>query len=464
MYQVLILIVPFITTPYISRVLLAEGIGTYSITTTIAKYFWMFALLGMANYGNRTISKARDNKDILSNTFWNLFYFQAISSCIVLFLYTIWLRCYGIQNYNMIAVCQIPYILSAVFEISWFFYGTEQFKFMVFRNTIIKIITTIMIFLFVKKQGDVWIYVLINTLSLLLGQLCLWPFLLKQVYWVKPNIKKICNHLQPNLVLFVSVVAVSFYNLMDKIMIEVLSSRIELGYYENTEKIFNMVIGIVGAIGSVMLPRISYLMEKHDKRSIEAYLSKSMYYIMSLAIGITFGISGIAKEFAIVYFGKEFTKCGKLLMIIIFAVPFYSWENILRTQYLLPGNRDKIFVKGTIYAALANLLLNLFLIPFLGGLGAVYGTVVAQVAAAGYQSIIICKELPLKKYLKKLIPFFISGIFMFSYCRIIGEQLGSKMSTLIIQILGGGLIYIGINILYIIKNKKVGFESISKSV
>lgn len=463
-YQVLILIVPFITTPYVSRILLSEGLGTYSITTSIAKYFWMFALLGMTNYGNRTISKARDDRKTLSYTFWNLFYFQALTSAVMTVLYIAYLGAYGMPKYNIVALCQIPYVLSALFEVSWFFYGTEQFRFMVLRNTAIKILTTVAIFIFVKDQGDVWVYALINAFSLLMGQVCLWPFLLKQVDWVKPDWKTVFSHFKPNLVLFVSVVAVSIYTLMDKIMIELLSTRSEVGYYENTEKMMTMANGIVGAIGSVMLPRISYLMGRNDGQSVKNYLAKSMRYIMMLAIGISFGLAGIANEFSVVFFGEDFTACGSMIMVISLAVLFYSWENILRTQYLLPGNRDGIFVRGTVYAAVTNVILNGIFIPKLGALGAVIGTVGAQIAAAGYQSISVRRELPFLSYIKGLLPTILIGVLMFTYCRAIGNRMGSHVYTIGIQVIGGAAIFCLLNLIYMLLAKDTLVNDILKKI
>ena len=227
-YQILILIVPFITSPYVSRVLGPEGLGTYSVTTAIVKYFTLFALLGMTNYGNRTIAKNKDSKEKLSVTFWNLYYFQLMSSTIVLIAYIMYLISAGIDNYGLVSLCQIPYMLSSVFEVSWFFYGMENFKGIVTRNAIVKILTTIAVFAFVKGRGDAWIYVLINSLSLLMGQLCLWPFVFKYVFFEKPNWSIIRSHFKPNCILMISVIAVSIYTLMDKIMIEWMTSSTEV--------------------------------------------------------------------------------------------------------------------------------------------------------------------------------------------------------------------------------------------
>lgn len=441
-YQVLILIVPFITTPYVSRVLGPEGIGEYSVTSAIAKYFWMFALLGMSNYGNRTIAKARDDRGRLSLTFWNLFYFQAIISSISLILYLAYVVIWGSSAYGVVIICQIPYVISAIFEISWFFYGMENFKFMVLRNAVIKVVTMISIFLFVQSPSDVWIYVLINTLSLLLGQLCMWPLLHKYVDFARLDWTIVKSHLRPNLILFVSVVAVSIYTLMDKIMIEIFSTTVEIGFYENTEKIMNICDSLVGAIGAVMLPRVSYMMERKDHDSTLIYLGKSMKYIMIFAIAIAFGVAGIAKEFSIIFFGKEFEICGLLLACISPAIVFYSWENILRTQYLLPGNRDNIFVMGTVLAAITNLTLNWAFISKLGALGAVIGTVGAQGIAACYQSFKVRKEIPIVKYVKDIMGAIIIGSIMYIYCRIIGSFFGVSVFTLIMQIVGGAIVFI----------------------
>ncbi len=454
-YQILILIVPLITTPYVSRVLNPSGLGSYSVTTAITKYFVLFALLGMNNYGNRMIAKSRKNK--LSDTFWSLWYFQLLFSLITIFLYFIYIFIFGYKKYHFLILCQIPYILSSIFEVSWFFYGMEEFKLMVKRNIFIKIFTMILIFYFVKNQNDVWIYILINSLSLLFGQLILWPKIIKNVEFRKFDFSKVKKHFKPNLVLFVSVLAVSIYTLMDKIMIEQFSSIDEVGYYENAEKIFNIAINIVGAIGAVMLPRISNLEEEKNNKKINEYIKKSLKYIMIFAIAITCGIFSVAKPFSLIFFGEKFEKCGLLLMVLSPAIVFYSWSNILRTQYLLPKEKDKIFVKGTIYAAIVNFAINLLLIPKYGSLGAVIGTVGAQLTESLFQTIKIEKELTLKKDIIMQFPYIVFGIIMYFVCLFISKTIDKQVLSLIMQILFGGLIYILLTgiYLYIIEDELI---------
>lgn len=441
-YQVLILIVPFITSPYVSRVLGPEGVGTYSVTTAIAKYFVIFALLGMANYGNRTIAKNRDNKKTLSIAFWNLYYFQLITSLIVLVLYIFYAISMGSTVYGIISYCQIPYILSAVFEISWFFYGLEEFKGIVIRNSVIKILTTIAIFTFVRTRTDVWVYVFLNALSFMMGQLCLWPFLKKYVSFEKPKWNILKGHFKPNCILMVSVLAVSIYTLLDKIMLEWLSSITDVGYYENTEKILTIANNAAGAIGAVMLPRVSNLRSAGRSSQIIRYIDKSMNYIMLIAIAIAFGIAGISKSFSIVYYGREFEMCGTLLIAIAPAIIFYAWSNILRNQYLLPNNRDSIFVIATVSASIVNLILNAMLIPVWGALGAVVGTIGAQFSELIYQSYRVRNELPLKKYFLRLIPYIAFGIVMFVVCKGIEAYMHISIRTLITQIMVGAVSFL----------------------
>lgn len=441
-YQVLILIVPFITSPYISRILGPEGLGTYSVTTAIVKYFTLFALLGMSNYGNRTIAKNKDSKEKLSVTFWNLYYFQLISSSIVLMVYIIYLLIAGIDNYGLVSLCQIPYMLSCVCEISWFFFGMENFKGIVTRNAIVKILTTIAVFAFVKERGDTWIYVLINSLSLLIGQLCLWPFAFKYISWKKPNWSIIRSHFKPNCVLMISVIAVSVYTLMDKIMIEWMTTTTEVGYYENTEKIVSIANNAAGAVGAVMLPRVSNLRASGSDDKILSYINKSIKYIMLIAVALAFGIAGISKSFSVIYYGKEFEKCGMLLMMISPAIVFYAASNILRNQYLLPKDMDRIFVTATVTASILNFVLNFIFIPMYGALGAVIGTVGAQFGELVYQTFKIRKELPIKKYIMRIFLYICFGTIMLLICKKMEILMGVSVISLIMQIIVGGAVFL----------------------
>ena len=138
-YQILIIILPFVTSPYIARTIGAEGLGTYSYSYSIAYYFVLFSMLGLANYGNRAVAQCRDNQEDLNETFSNIvtlhIAFSAIC-CVVYILYVVFLA-----KEKLYAGIQFAYVLSGLFDVSWFYFGIEKFKLTVTRNIIIKILS-----------------------------------------------------------------------------------------------------------------------------------------------------------------------------------------------------------------------------------------------------------------------------------------------------------------------------------
>lgn len=217
-YQILILIIPLITAPYLSRVIGAEGVGIYSYTYSIVYYFMLLCLLGVNNYGNRSIAKVRDDKEKLSKTFWSIYFFQLLMGIVMLIMYFVYIFIFE-NKYKNIAIIQSLFIISAMLDISWFYFGLEEFKMTITRSTLIKIGNIILIFLFVKSSEDLWKYTLIMSGMTVLSQVLLWGFIKKRIHFVKINKEDILKHIKPNLILFIPVLAVSLYKIMDKIML-----------------------------------------------------------------------------------------------------------------------------------------------------------------------------------------------------------------------------------------------------
>ena len=376
-YQVLILILPLITVPYVARVLGADGVGIHSYTYSISYYFMLIAMLGLNNYGNRSIAKVRDNKDELSKTFWSIYLLQFIVSTLMVITYLIYIILFNIR-YKQIAVIQIFYVISSIFDINWFFFGLEKFKITIIRNTIIKIISLVSIFLFVRNSDDLWVYTLILSGSTFLSQIILWPYIKKYVNFTKIKIIDILKHLKPCLILFIPVIAVSIYKIMDKIMLGNMASIVEVGYYENAVKIIDVPKGIITSLGTVMLPRMSNMIAKGEEEKIKMYIGKSLQVIMFLALPITMGLIAISDDFILIFLGNNFTKTGTLIKYLAISLIFLSWANVIRTQYLIPKERDKDYIISVILGAIVNLVMNIILIPRYASIGACYGTICAE--------------------------------------------------------------------------------------
>lgn len=410
-YQLLIFIIPMITTPYVSRVLGTRGIGLYSFNNSIAYYFVIFTMLGLNNYGNREIARSRDNREKLSKSFFSIYALQltcGIITNIMYLLYSVFIS----KNY-ILSLSIWPFVLSSIFDINWFFFGIENFKFTVIRNVIIKILTTVSIFVFVKEASDVVIYCLILSFGMLLSNLSLWTLLNKYVDVYIPKLEEIRVHIRPNLLLFVTVISVSLFKIMDKIMLGMITTSSEVGLYESAEKIINIPTAFVLSLGTVMLPRMSNIVANKDDSQTIDLINKSIIFAMFLSTSMCFGIMAISKEFVPIFFGSGFEKCIYLLWILLPSSLFIAFANVIRTQYLLPNGDDRTYVISAIIGAIINLIVNFVLIPILGSIGAAIGTLISESAVCIYQSSKAKEALPVNQYIKNSFPFLISGLVMF---------------------------------------------------
>lgn len=441
LYQILILFLPLVTTPYISRVIGAEGIGVYSYTYSIANYFILFAMLGLNNYGNRSIAVVRDDKMKLSTTFFNIYGLQLLTSLAMVILYFLYALFFISDNLE-IAYIQIIFIISTMFDINWFFFGLEQFKLTVVRNSVVKVLTVICIFIFVNDVSDLWIYTTIMALGTLFSQLMLWPFIRRYVIWVKPTFKEILSHIKPNSILFIPVLAVSIYKIMDKIMLGVLTSPIQVGYYENSEKIINIPISIITALGVVMLPRMTNLIARGDNKNFNKYIEVSLKAVMFIAIGASVGLIAISPNFIPLFLGEGFTKCIAVVSLLAVTVLFVSWANVIRTQYLIPRKKDSIYIKAPLLGAAVNVIANLIFIPKYGAIGAAIGTILAESSVAVYQSVKVRKELDIYKYLRSSLVYIIPAICMYACIVSLNNITENIMLTLLIQVIVGGITYV----------------------
>ncbi|MDY4970173.1 MAG: flippase [Lachnospiraceae bacterium] len=441
-YQILLMITPLITSPYVSRVLGREGLGIYSYTYSMASCFAMIGMLGVTNYGNRTIAAVQFDKHERSKAFWNIYLLQIIATIISLIFYVGYVVVLCPEEYRFVSYIQILTVLCSMCDINWYFFGVEKFKLTVTRNAIVKVLNIALIFLLVKDRSDTALYTLIIVGSLLFSNLLVWPFLKNEISWVKPRFSEMKKHLKPTLVLFIPIIAITLYNRMDKVMIGALSSMTQNGLYENAEKIINIPKSLIAALGTVMLPRMSFLFANGDSKLANTYIEKSMELVCASSAALMFGVAAIAPEFVPWFFGEEFVTAAPLIMVLAPTIFFVSWANVIRTQYLIPLQFDNIYIKSVWLGAAVNLIANAFFIPLKGAMGAVIGTNLAEFSVMFYQTLKVRKELPVKFYMLKGIPYFVAGVLMFVVVRVIRTHMGESVVTVIIEILAGGCVFV----------------------
>lgn len=453
-YEVLIILLPLVTSPYISRVLGADNLGAYSYTYAVANYFVLFAMLGIKNYGNRAIARARDDQDRLNRTFSSIFFLDAMITALVIAAYAVYVL-FIVREDQRIAQIQAIYVVACMFDINWFFFGMEKFKLTVTRNTLIKFATVCCVFLFVHSRDDLWKYTLIMAAGNFVSQSVVWLMLPRYVRFVRPTWKEMRAHIKPMCVLFIPVLAVSVYNIMDKIMLRQMSTKAMVAYYNNSERMVMILRTIIASFGTVMLPKMSNLAVGglKAKKNSERYIRLSMQFVLFIAAALAFGLAGIAEVFAPIFWGDDFSYCSRLIQGLSLYLPFYAYANVLRTQFLIPNMRDKEYVSSVVAGAVLNFVFNLIFIPYLQAMGAVVGTIIAEIAVCLVQVWAVRRDLPHGQYVKQGLPFIGIGLLMYLVVLAIGFGMGNHIVTLLAQVAVGGAIYLSLSAVYFYRTK-----------
>ena len=438
--QILSLLTPLITIPYVSRVLGAEGIGIYSYTNSIVFYFTLFAALGTATYGQREISYVQDNREKRSEVFWNTEIRCIITTTICLFAYIFFVL---IQEQNKIIYTILALsIVEVSLNITWAFAGMEDFEKIVKRNIVVKILSIAFIFIFVKSKDDLALYVLGMTLAMTVGYLSLWPVLPKIVD--RPQWKKIkpFKDFKVVLSLFIPTIAISIYTVLDKTMIGIITGNAEEnGFYDQAIKVSKMALTFVTALGVVMVPRIGFLFEKKDAEQIRMYMYRSYRFVWLLGIPLYMGIVGTAVNFVPWFFGTGFDRVVPILCVLSFLILAIGVNNVTGVQYLIPTKRQNTFTKTVLFGAAVNFLLNLLLIPNYGAIGAAVASISAESAIAAIQLVIVRKELSFINIIKQSVKYVIAGSLMLIALLFENRYLQPSVPNTILLVATGCFVY-----------------------
>lgn len=457
-YQVLTLLIPIVTAPYLARTLQATANGINNYTSSIVYWFTLAGMLGITLYGNKEVAKVRDNKDKLSQKFWEIFTLQFLMNCITLVTFYI---IFGFANvdYKTILLIQGLSILSVMFDISWFYYGMENIKRVTIRNIIIKILNVISIFIFIKEPNDLALYVFLSCAFSILGQIILWVDLRHYISFKKIHIKDSLSHFKPSLLLFVPQIAVSIYSTLDKTMLGMIVSDVaEVGFYSKAQQFVNMFLFVITSIGTVMMPRIVNLNANNQKEEGLRYVNNAFDLVMLLSIPMAFGLAAIAPYFINWFLTPEFAKTSDLMVILCPMIIASSLTNVLGIQLLIPMEKTKQYTKSVVVSAIVNFGLNLFLIKYFNSYGAAFSTIIAEylvlIIQIGYTKEYINykgKILPAFKYI--MFSFVMYGSMIF-----IGEKMGISFITNLVQFGVGVLIYL---LLVLITKDKTAFKLIN---
>ena len=440
-YQILILIIPLVSTPYISRVLGAENIGVFSFTLSIATYFVLFGTLGTSTYGQREIAYVANDRTKYSKTFWEIFLLKLGTMTISLLTFFLFFVL-GNNEYNYYYAILTIEVVGNLLDISWFFQGLEEFKKTVMRNAIIRLIAFGLLFVLVKTPDDLPFYFAIHVAATLFGNLSLWFYLPKFLQKVSLKALKPLKHLRHTIVLFIPQIAIQVYTVLDKTMIgAIITDKSEVGYYEQSQKLVKVLLAVVTSLGIVMASRIAKYYIAGQKKETERAMMKSFRVIFLMGLPIMAGLMVTAPTFSPLFYGEGYDAIPLLLRIISPIIIFIGMSNVIGIQYLLPTKHQTEFTASVISGAVVNFIANLLLIPHFGAVGASIGTVIAEFTTTAVQLYFVRKEFKITTVLKSSLTYVIASLVMVGACLLVGNFIESATPRLFVQIATGALSY-----------------------
>ncbi len=463
-YQVVATCMPLITAPYLSRKLGASQLGVFSFTSSVVAYFTLFAMLGTINYGTRSIAAVKDDKEKRDKLFTGIFILQIVVTLLASLAYIIYLVFFCTEN-KVIAYLQGIALISCFLNINWLFFGVEDFQITVTRSFVIKIVSVVLILLLVKKESDLWLYTLIMLGSTMLSNLILFVYLPRYASFKRVSISDIKQHIKPNLVLFIPLLAMTVYHIMDKTMLGALSTYEQSGFYYNSDKLIQIPYMVINGIGTVMLPRMTSLLAEGKQKEADHLFMTTLEGVGAVCIAILCGIAAVSKEFIPFFFGNGFDACILITIVLTPMLLIKGFAVIARTQYLIPMKMEKEFTKSVIGGAIVNLIMNIVLIPPFGALGAAMATVIAEFAACFLQFLSLKdRDLHIGKLLLKTMLYALIGIIMIVFVRLAALVNVSIVVKLLIEIVVGASFYCFVCILYWVKTKNQFYSIIIEPI
>jgi len=449
-YQILTIILPIITVPYVTRIFTSEALGNYVFYNSIVSYFSLFAMLGIGVYGTKQIAAASD----VSSTFWNIYAIQLIASILAISVYVI--AIFSIPQLGGVIPLIVGITLFAkMIDISWLFSGKEDFKKITIRNVVTRIIGVISIFTFVKSSDDLYLYVFLIVIFDFLGQFVMWMPAKKFIKRPSFNTKIMKKNLHPIVLLFLPQVAISLYVVLDRTLLGLLGSYSDVGIYEQGQKLISILLKVVSSLGVVMLPRVANLLSERRDKEAQNMVKFSFILYNLIIFPMIFGLIAVNEVFVKLFLGKNFQDVKYVLYIVVINIMFVGWTNILGFQVLVVRNKNKEFMLSTTIPAFVSVVVNIAVIPFFGYIGASITSVVVEILVFAiqwyYSRNIINKNLLFNKDLAKIIC---SSLVMFGAVMLCKMTLGfDGIVGLVIYLAVGGISYLGM--LFLLKTVNI---------
>lgn len=448
-YTGLNLLFPLITAPYVSRVLGASNLGNVNFASAVINWFLIFAVFGTTTYGVREVAKRRNDHVRLNKLFSEIIIINGICSLIVLVVY--YVAIFNIPKFSnelpLFLIMSLNIILNMV-AIDWFFQGIEKYRYITVRNAIVKVISLIFLFLFVRQADHYVIYGLISVIVNGINGILNYTYSKKFVKLQFKNIN-LMVHFKPLSIFFIHSFIVHIYTNLDQVLLGFMNDTKSVAFMNRAKMVTTMAISVSTAITNVTLPRASYYME-YDKEKFRVLLGKVPNFILWVTIPITIGCIALSSNIMFLLGGEEFLEATVLLQVMSLTIIFSPLSTYLQYQVLVAAGKENMGLYCAIITSFISLILNILLIPKIGFIAAGIVQVLSEMGAVAMRYYIVKRNLGYKEVQfinKSSISYLSAGLIMGAVVIYIRMIINNILLSFILGSIVGAFIYITILLL-----------------
>lgn len=445
-YKCLNVVFPLVTAAWVSRVLMAEGIGKVSSAQNIVQYFTILAALGLPTYGTKVVAALNGNRKEQSIAFSELFIINMISTviCTIAYYAMIMVFPYFQLRWELFAVCGLA-IPFNIINVDWFYQGKEEYGYIMVRSLTIKTLSLMACLCWVRNEDDIIVYAAITTLVTVANYIFNIIHIRKYVFFTTKGLNVI-KHLKPVFIMLAASSAIEIYTLADTTMLTFFYGDTIVGYYSNAVKGIRIIKVMVSAICAVFLPRLSYYYANNLHDEFDSLINKGIKILLLISIPTALGVALVAGDFVPLLFGTDFYDAILTTRILSVSIVSVALSNFFGYQILVTVGKEKQMMISTIIGAIVNISLNFVLIiPFKHN-GVAFASVFTEICVMLYQIFAIrgCFKFDNdKRFLMSLIVSNISMVAVVVLCLI---SLNNSTLRLVLSV-GLGVISYGIGLL-----------------
>ena len=400
-YTVANILFPFVTSVYVSRILLPAGVGKVAAAQNLASYFVTLAALGLPSYGVREFAKVREDEKRKNSLFTELITLNLISTTVAVVAYAAFLIYNnGFKGEWALYICCGLTICFNYLNIDWIYQGLEEYGYITVRSIVIKLLSLVLLFVFVRSRKDYVAYALLTSLALGGNYIFNVIHARKMVRFSFENLN-IKRHIKPVLYIAGIIFMSTIYNKVDVTMLNVLATDEAIGFYSYSQKTVNIVLTICAAVTATLLPRLSYCYE-NDKDGFYKLLDKG-FQILCLAVGpLTIGLLLVADQAVLLLYGSEFLPSGLTIKLMCPLIIIKGFGDLLCYQLAYSSKNERILLPASALASVVNIIANAILIPMFAQNGAVIASVLSEFTTNIIQLIYLKKKVKYSFRLKSV--------------------------------------------------------------